>query len=578
MPLFNGEAPAEVHYKVSGGSGGGDSSGSVDLSGYVRRPNSNLDGSWLVYREGGSGRGGIKEWAPVTTDLIATNPDVTFRDAKGRFRSTRDLEELTNQLKVNRFLANEVELLNEAVANLAAGSVVVSDEPPNIEADGQLWYDSNRLELFVSYQDAWISTSPLESRIEAGEALQAEILARVEAGEAKQATIETNAMTRGGAQTLNADNWSIKDDGGNTYAMISDGEITMYHVAYPDAPKQPASKEYADTKIAKKGDTMQGSLAMAGHQITGLGTPKQRGHTVSKGYMDDVIEPILDRLNQLAGSIGDFIYTYDGEQGNAREGKFNAKTQGYELTDLVNETEYVEFSMTDSEGNNPDFARLLDGDILRITGPAGERAEWYVRAGSDGSNGVLLLGDLIRSTFDEFVTGVQYAVTGITVAEPNSATLDPYASNFIMSGFSLAGSGDQIGGEGKFKWVQMGGGGFTGDPQMSFGVCFDIKKYPQFYNDLRLKLDRGTYAGTGICYVWDISSGGLMAKYRINNKGDYDSQGEGSITIYGDQLFARAGGSTTHRYKIELVGVLNDYIEKPWTLFKKRRALLKVAE
>ena len=561
MPLFNGEAPAEVHYKVSGGSGGGDSSGSVDLSGYVRRPNSNLDGSWLVYREGGSGRGGIKEWAPVTTDLIATNPDVTFRDAKGRFRSTRDLEELTNQLKVNRFLANEVELLNEAVANLAAGSVVVSDEPPNIEADGQLWYDSNRLELFVSYQDAWISTSPLESRIEAGEALQAEILARVEAGESKQATIETNAMTRGGAQTLNADNWSIKDDGGNTYAMISDGEITMYHVAYPDAPKQPASKEYADTKIAKKGDTMQGSLAMAGHQITGLGTPKQRGHTVSKGYMDDVIEPILDRLNQLAGSIGDFIYTYDGEQGNAREGKFNAKTQGYELTDLVNETEYVEFSMTDSEGNNPDFARLLDGDILRITGPAGERAEWYVRAGSDGSNGVLLLGDLIRSTFDEFVTGVQYAVTGITVAEPNSATLDPYASNFIMSGFSLAGSGDQIGGEGKFKWVQMGGGGFTGDPQMSFGVCFDIKKYPQFYNDLRLKLDRGTYAGTGICYVWDISSGGLMAKlalgleqYRINNKGDYDSQGEGSITIYGDQLFARAGGSTTHRYKIELVG------------------------
>ena len=495
MPLFNGEAPAEVHYKVSGGSGGGDSSGSVDLSGYVRRPNSNLDGSWLVYREGGSGRGGIKEWAPVTTDLIATNPDVTFRDAKGRFRSTRDLEELTNQLKVNRFLANEVELLNEAVANLAAGSVVVSDEPPNIEADGQLWYDSNRLELFVSYQDAWISTSPLESRIEAGEALQAEILARVEAGESKQATIETNAMTRGGAQTLNADNWSIKDDGGNTYAMISDGEITMYHVAYPDAPKQPASKEYADTKIAKKGDTMQGSLAMAGHQITGLGTPKQRGHTVSKGYMDDVIEPILDRLNQLAGSIGDFIYTYDGEQGNAREGKFNAKTQGYELTDLVNETEYVEFSMTDSEGNNPDFARLLDGDILRITGPAGERAEWYVRAGSDGSNGVLLLGDLIRSTFDEFVTGVQYAVTGITVAEhgPNSATLDPYASNFIMSGFSLAGSGDQIGGEGKFKWVQMGGGGFTGDPQMSFGVCFDIKKYPQFYNDLRLKLDRGIF-------------------------------------------------------------------------------------
>ena len=492
--------------------------------------------------------------AKLTTDLVETNPDVTFRDAKGRFRSTKDFEELTNQLKVNRFIAEEIDLINAAIANLQAGSVVVADDPPAIEADGQLWLDSNRLELFISYNDGWISTTPLAARIEAGEALQAEILGRVEAGEVKQATIETNAMTKGGAQTLTDEHWSIKDDGGNTFAMISDSEITMYHVATPEAPKQVANKEYVDTKIAKKGDTMQGSLAMGGHQITGLGTPKQRGHTVNKGYMDDTIAPILDRLNQLAGSIGDFVYTYDGEQGNPREGNFNAKTQGYQLTDLVSETAYVEFNLTDSEGKEPDFVRLLDGDILRITGPAGERAEWYVRAGSDGSNGVLLLGDLIRATFDEFVAGVQYAVTGITVAEPNSATLDPYASNFIMSGFGLAGSGDPIGDTGNFKWVQMGGGGFTSDPLLSFGVCFDIKKYPHFYNDLRLKLDRGTYAGTGICYVWDLSSSGLMAKYRINHKGNYDSQGEGSIIIYGDQLFARAGGSTTHRYKIELVG------------------------
>ena len=434
---------------------------------------------------------------PLRTSNIATDPGAALFDGE-------DVPALKNQLEVNRYLAANID------------------------------------ELSVD--------------MEAGEALQAEILGRVEAGEAKQATIETNAMTKGGAQTLTDDNWSIKDNGGATYAMIANGEITMYHVAYPDAPKQPASKEYADTKIAKKGDTMQGSLAMAGHQITGLGTPKQRGHTVSKGYMDDEIAPILDRLNQLAGSIGDFVYAYDNGQGNAREGKFNAKNQSYQLTDLISEAEYFEFSMTDSEGKNPDFARLLDGDILRITGPAGERVEWYVRAGSDGSNGVLLVGDLIRATFDEFVAGVQYAVTGITVTEPSNPTLDPYASNFIMSGFNLAGSGDPVGGEGKFKWVQMGGGGFTGDPQMSFGVCFDINKYPQFYDDLRLKLDRGTYAGTGICYVWDISSGGLMAKYRINNKGSYDSQGEGSIIIYGDQLFARAGGSTTHRYKIELVG------------------------
>ena len=431
MPLVTADNPTQIHYKVSGGgsgSGGGDGSGSVDLSNYVRRPPSSLDDSWLVYKETNNpdGRGVSKTWAPVTTDLVATNPEVTFRDAKGRFRSTDGLEDLTNQLKVNRFLANEVDLLNEAVANLQAGSVIVADDPPPISADGQLWYDSNRLELFVSYNDGWISTSPLESRIEAGEALQAEILARVEAGEAKQATIESGAMMKGGPQTLTDDNWSIKDESGNTYAMISDGVITMYHVAYPEAPKQPASKEYADTKVAKKGDSMTGSLAMNGHQITGLGQPKQRGHTVSLGHLEDTLAPLEAKINQLEGSIGEYHWSYNNEQNNTRTGNFNAKTRDYYLTDLVSETVYVEFNLTDVDGKNPDFARLLDGDVLRITGPAGERAEWYVRAGSDGSNGVLLLGDLISSTFDEFVPDVVYGVTGLSQFDPSGLATIKY--------------------------------------------------------------------------------------------------------------------------------------------------------
>ncbi len=108
MPLVNGDAPTEVHYKVSGASGGGDSSGSVDLSGYVRRPNANLNGSWLVYREGGNGKSGVKEWAPVTTDLIAVNPN-PFRNAKGQFIGTpEELEALKNQRDVNEFLYNAI--------------------------------------------------------------------------------------------------------------------------------------------------------------------------------------------------------------------------------------------------------------------------------------------------------------------------------------------------------------------------------------------------------------------------------------------------------------------------------------
>jgi hypothetical protein len=224
-------------------------------------------------------KGGDNVIAKLTTDLVETNPDVTFRDAKGRFRSTDGLEDLTNQLKVNRFLANELDLINEALEVLGEKGyddteiwaainelpVIVASDAPEIKKDGELWYDDDRLELFVSYQDGWISTTPLAARVEAGEALQAQILARVEAGEIKQAQID-------------------------------------------------------EEKIAKKGDTMKGSLAMGGHQITGLGTPKQRGHTVSKGYMDDVLEDYATTAyvdEQVAGiesSGGGPTTKYDGNR------------------------------------------------------------------------------------------------------------------------------------------------------------------------------------------------------------------------------------------------------------------------
>ncbi|MGI9448408.1 MAG: hypothetical protein ACR2NI_12210, partial [Pirellulales bacterium] len=131
----------------------------------------------------------------VTLDGYATEDFVT--EAIADFATENFVEESIGAIEFPELpegLATET-YVDEAIdaIEFPAGTVV-SDDPPNIEADGQFWYDSNRLELFVSYQGAWISTTPLESRIEAGEALQAEILGRVEAGEVKQATIESDYL------------------------------------------------------------------------------------------------------------------------------------------------------------------------------------------------------------------------------------------------------------------------------------------------------------------------------------------------------------------------------------------------
>ena len=111
MPIIqdDGSLSKEVHYK----SGGGGGSGVVNLSGYVKRPSDTHDGKWLLYREAdGTNQG---EWAPATTDLIETNSTVIFRDKKGRFKETKNLPPLGNQLDVNRYIADLFEDVYETI-------------------------------------------------------------------------------------------------------------------------------------------------------------------------------------------------------------------------------------------------------------------------------------------------------------------------------------------------------------------------------------------------------------------------------------------------------------------------------
>jgi hypothetical protein len=60
---------------------------------------------------------------------------------------------------------------------------------PPIPEEGQGWYDTGRLELFVYANDGWFPCSPLGARIEEGEIVQAQILERLETGESRQETI-----------------------------------------------------------------------------------------------------------------------------------------------------------------------------------------------------------------------------------------------------------------------------------------------------------------------------------------------------------------------------------------------------
>ena len=59
------------------------------------------------------------------------------------------------------------------------GGVHVGDDEPENPEEGDLWYDTNRLEMFIRYDGGWITTTALGARVAEGEAKQREMDSRL---------------------------------------------------------------------------------------------------------------------------------------------------------------------------------------------------------------------------------------------------------------------------------------------------------------------------------------------------------------------------------------------------------------
>ena len=231
MPLTqeDNSLAREVHYKAGGGGGG---SGVIDLSKYVKRPTDDFEGKWLVYRETlGNNQG---EWAPATTDLIETNGQLMFRDSKGRFApAPEELDELTNQLKVNRFIWDKIQSLDVDKSGIYIGPLPPS---PDDRANGMFWFcnseDSMQLFVFHEDSDAWIPVAPpatISDRVAKGEETQGAILEAVGELETKVSALEgavgEHALIFSSALTPEDGEFTITIDGMSASNTLSGGNV-----------------------------------------------------------------------------------------------------------------------------------------------------------------------------------------------------------------------------------------------------------------------------------------------------------------------------------------------------------------
>ena len=172
--------------------------------------------------------------ATLTTDLVETNPGESFRDAKGRFRSTEGLEELTNQLKVNRFFYNW----------LLEQGVTIDPAPPSSPDDGDLWFCNleSSMQLFVFHEDsdAWIPAAPpasIADRVAAGEDIQSGLVQAVGELETKVTALEGAVGEHSLIFNLahpnpRAGDFVVKDN--SNYPVQNLSEATIIHISPED--------------------------------------------------------------------------------------------------------------------------------------------------------------------------------------------------------------------------------------------------------------------------------------------------------------------------------------------------------
>ena len=256
MPLIDGDGnlAREVHYKSGGGG-----SGVVDLSKYVKRPDDDFGGKWLVYRETAGNNTG--EWAPATTDLIETNGQLMFRDSKGRFAPTpEELDELTSQLKVNRFIWDKIQSLD-----IDKSGIYIGPQPPaeDDRANGMFWFcnSENSMQLFVFHDDsdAWIPVAPpatIADRVAAGEDIQSGLVEAVGELETKVTALEGavgehSLIFNPDRTTPRAGEFVTKDGGNQVVNTLSAASII--HISPEDRNcllyTSPSPRDYAASRM-----------------------------------------------------------------------------------------------------------------------------------------------------------------------------------------------------------------------------------------------------------------------------------------------------------------------------------------
>ena len=340
-----GKDSTQVHYKVNGSGGG--SGGSIDLEGYIKEPDT--DEAWMVYKKGVG-------WAPVTTDLVATNPDILFRDAKGRFKSTDTVPDLKNQLEVNRWFLEQLESTDLPTWD------DITDKPTEFPPESH--------------------THTIENVDGLSDALD-EITGDIEDLEESVANpgpdISISGTYRSAVGQFVGDRWGIRLD-----PLV----LSMLPIDEQGTPKLGCSIGTEQIRFQHGrfyGEVAAQSFKGDGSQLTnvagldGLEARLDEGEQIQREIDQRVTtgetkqEELEDKIEALEGKVGEHEWIYDNSSSTPRDGQFQIKDRAMQNINDISNGYYLYLNPSDRNGNPVNLARIVEGDVIRIKALSGVR-------------------------------------------------------------------------------------------------------------------------------------------------------------------------------------------------------------
>ena len=331
--------------------------------------------------------GGVGKWLPIKTGDVETDPSVTFRDANGRFKSTKKYEDLTDQLKVNRFLAAEIESHADAIDSNRDG---VDEAKAGIRRiDNQVAENtSSIIQLRDDIDGIEIPEVPdlpddLATLDDVAEAVGAEADTRRIADEGLQKEIEDLSET--------VANIDIPDLDG--YATEEYVDSAIEGIEFPET-------DLSDYYTKGEVDESQG---VQDDRIDGLQTSLNQ-ETIDRIKGDTKLEAEIEEialiLNTLANSIENGNYNYVGDSIPTQAGQFSLA-----FPDVTTTENIITFNEVDADGSTHNLPSTVSVDdyleIVDVDDPE-DFGLWQVTEAPDGTGIFSVQVKLVKAgnTFD----------------------------------------------------------------------------------------------------------------------------------------------------------------------------------